>query len=552
MRDQTSGAFKSPSAVTLIFLLLIAALLALLHISVLGNAIYWWSPDLAAYIEAARNFSDSGELLVTTSAFATEQQAILRLWPPGYPVALAVLNQLSGVDIPSLTVAMSVVAWVLAPLAMLLLLSPVLGALPALLVVIVTMTSPAFFEFAWRASPDMPFFLLVVVGMLLSFRSLASNRAYGLILLGGVLLGMSFSFRNVGAVACFAVFLSYVLFWLRHPLENGELFKRLIIWGVGVSLVVFPIWIRNIMVFGKIQPYEMEPSTVGLVTNIRESLRISFHDISGLWEVGTLLAWDSAAMAGAVLALFVVSVLIYFKKSWRRVATGATNAQLSGPQRDAGTLRRMMIVALAVYAVLGWLIVIYGRTKYEWGEPINLRHALQYDWAFVALLMVLFGRVLNAGKARIAAIVLAALLLTGHALGYASSYLADGSGFSDVEKMKFQVSENAAIRQDVIEHANAGFSIVSNMHDPLVVSSGVAVRAIYTSRGDTMVSELTDKLLALQRRQAETGAAVRVYIVAEKAVLDALFESQHGVANKAPERLTETLLVFEYGELRQP
>jgi hypothetical protein len=148
-----------------------------------------------------------------------------------------------------------------------------------------------------------------------------------------------------------------------------------------MTVVVAPLLLRNIMMFGSPNPYFMGPSTVGFVENLRTYIEALLKDWSACSECARFVAWSLPGLLG-FLGLLVVVAFAVHKTFWPNLPTAGKKA----------------FTISTIYLVIGSCVVVAARTRYQWGELINLRHTLQYSAFLLAGLFVLLA---NHGRARV-------------------------------------------------------------------------------------------------------------------------------------------------------
>jgi len=81
------------------------------------------------------------------------------------------------------------------------------------------------------------------------------------------------------------------------------------VWLLSFSAVVVPWMIRNLMVFGKIQPYSMPPSSVGFIENSHAFIEAQLNILLLLADLDTFLARNTLG----VICLIMVLVLLVWQ-----------------------------------------------------------------------------------------------------------------------------------------------------------------------------------------------------------------------------------------------
>jgi hypothetical protein len=483
----------------------VSALWVLGYSALFGPLVYPFAPDGAFYIESARNFVSGNGYVVTPDAHDTAHERVpLRLWPPGFPTAIGVVSLL---DVPAEDAAVAIVriAWLLLPLALVFALSRLVGVVAAAVVAILVTLAPGVSEHGYLAASDIPFLVLVVLALGLLIRSALrdSDTLYPW-LLSGVLAGVAYDVRNAGLAVFAAVAAGFVAAaWLRLW-DRRTLLLRAAAWGLGATMTAAPVLIRNWAVFGKLQPYDMPPSTVGWVLNTRAYLDGQLLDLSAMPAVANI-AWDVRWIA--LLLLPIAAAFAWgLVRRWRSA--------------DAGV--RFTMLLLMLYVAAGTAMVVLSRTVYEWGEAIGPHHAMQYSWAILALAaVVLAGGESSARRYAVAAAV-AALLIAR--VGYVGQDYAREAGLGDRlvavdrnislaaaalparESLSTRDVRNVIATDDALLARVRAFEpdafVVSNRDEVLVIETGQRVRRIPVHDVDALVRELERLRRAVPRQRA--------------------------------------------------
>lgn len=334
-----------------------------------SDAIYHYTPDTVAYVEASANLANGRGLTITPGVADISSDATpLRLFPPGFALGIAGLSVL-GIAPADGALMLAWLSWALLPAALLFCLAPATGRTAALVIAALVVFSPGVILTGRSALSDVPFLILVLLSFGMLLRSLQSPRTTTLLLASGATLGAAYWMRNAAVAAILAVTATFVLMAALRALSLRESAVRMIAWGAGLALVITPLLARNYVHFGSFQPYEMPASDVGLITNIRTFVAALFHDLSGSSTFGRAIGWDIRALIAVGAALLALAAYPLMS-TWNKRPLAAQAA----------------IILLAGYFAFGAAMVIYARTKYQWGEPINLRHVIQYTWIIPALI----------------------------------------------------------------------------------------------------------------------------------------------------------------------
>lgn len=347
-------------------------------------------PDSAAYVSEARRLlaplmtSEVAELPLPLSA---------RLFPIGFPALLALLFKL-GVEPHIAAVAIAWISGVLIPFAIYIPLSPHLGSRRAAIVAILGTLSPGVWIYAGFGLTD-------VFTLLLSLTTIGiaiNARSYRAFFLAGLLAGFSYAIRNAQLALMIALIFSVGRDWVCLSTQRPETTKQLLALSFGMATIVMPIVVRNILIFGSTNAYDMPDSTIGLLQNVRIFLHEFFSEITANRAFSTLLTWTKPGILAVAATSILLAILVF--RRWRNI----------------GKNEKTVFFFYSIYLTTGILVTIAARTRYEWGEMINARHMLQYSPFFFAAAAALTpSAALSATPTHLAVKAVIVLLLGSHA-----------------------------------------------------------------------------------------------------------------------------------------
>lgn len=148
--------------------------------------------------------------------------------------------------------------------------------------------------------------------------------------------------------------------------------KSVVLWLSGWCVATSWLVARNLLVFGKVNPYSMPPSELSLWDNLRQGWAVIVTDLSTSGRVG-------AVMTDKYVAIGLLVVGAAFVAMWCRKRT-------LGELRSFLTSHRVELL-LVVYCSFTIAVPVLARTVYRWGEMINSRHFVPMYWA----MWLLFG-----------------------------------------------------------------------------------------------------------------------------------------------------------------
>jgi hypothetical protein len=347
------------------FIAVLAVSLIVLANLVMRSTTFPFSPDSASYFEQARSLVNEGTALVTPYGLEELGKAPTALFPIGYPLVLSSFQYI-GIDARETSVALSWFSSIVLPFVLYLSFRGALGHLYALVVAALSVSSPGFLSHSVMGLTDVFSLLLasISVGLILN-----SNSRL-LVVIAGLLAGAAYSVRNAHAALLVSFVVYFMTIWLTDKHNRREVTSSVIIFSIGAAAIVIPLIIRNIVVFGSINPYQMEPSTIGIFENIRTYLQEFIYDVTGHRELGRAAAWSRPGLSAIVTMFFLVA--------WRALSSwGHLNIK-----------QRRTLLLCSIYSFVGACVVIVARSRYQWGEPINVRHTLQYTPFFLATIVL--------------------------------------------------------------------------------------------------------------------------------------------------------------------
>lgn len=326
-----------------------------------------FTPDSASYFEQARSLLHNGVALETPYGLDTSGPQASILFPIGYPVVLA-LASLPGFDTAASALALSRLSSLLLPLLLFVSFRRVLGDFRATLLAGLTVLSPGVLLFSLLGTPDLLALLLAVATVALVLN--ARTRAW--LMFGGIIAGSAYAIRNAQLALLLSIALYYTYRWFTLATQRRATLRDASAFLLGASLILVPVLLRNLALFGTLNPYHMAPSTLSVLHNVRTFIQETAYDLSGWRALGIFFGWS--ATGAAVFLGAAASATWFLRRVWKQLPS----------------LQSHTIVLCTLYAVIGACVVIAARSRYEWGEMINTRHTLQYTpFLWAALLAAL-------------------------------------------------------------------------------------------------------------------------------------------------------------------
>lgn len=355
-----------------------------------------FAPDSASYFEQARNLIRIGSAVEAGYGFDQLGLERSKLFPIGYPVILAGFGYFFGVDPKTASLFLTTLSAVLLPILIFAAFRRALGDYRALATSFLTALSPSALSYSAVGTPDMLALALAVSSIALILNKPSRARLF----LAGLLAGTAYAVRNAHLALVTAVAVYMVYLWWRDPQARRQTFAASLYLFAGILVIALPLIVRNLVIFGSPNPYNMAASTIPLVTNIRTYFQETVYDLTAVRGIATFIGWSQA---GAFVSLiFLIAVGWYLKTQWAGLPD----------------FRKRVVVMTLSYAAIGAATVIAARTRFEWGETINIRHTLQYTPFVLAGLAAAFPDT-RARSTPATAVVVAFLLVAGAHVSYA-------------------------------------------------------------------------------------------------------------------------------------
>lgn len=441
--------------------LLVAAVAAtLLPLWIVSDRQGWTTgSDGTKYVQAAENFR-AGRGLVHTPHGPEPYDARLvplQLWPPGYPVLIAAASVVTPLPIAATALWLARVALlVAAPLLLACLRSLGVGR-AAVPLAWLALTTQGALATTIEVRSDPAFLALVLGSLAAMFTPGGALRSAPWMALCGLLAGASVTVRNAGVALAAAQGAALALECWLHFRERPGRWPWLLAWGLGFVVPVAPQVVRSLVVFGFTQPYTMAPSTIGFVDNVRWLAYAVFSEATAARLLALELAWNAKLAAG--MLVIVAAVLVYAFRGVR-------------PARWSEQWSTARFVAVAYFA-LGSGLLVYGRSRYEWGDLITERYAMQIAWIALAAAALLGQRLWGVGRTGRSIVTAAAVALAlSHALWFAEELQAQPPSMAN------RIAHDAALGER-IRGARSSAMVMSNDGPLLAMLSGVDVRKIY-------------------------------------------------------------------------
>lgn len=316
-----------------------------------------YSSDSATYLEQAREFMESGALLNTPWSLMTGpvDKEVGGVFPPGYPLVIAVVAELLGIATEWAMVLPNFLAVFVMPTLVFWIGRRPLGNLSALAVTLLVATAPVMTGGGLVALTDLFSLALVLASLAL----VINGTRPATFACAGVLAASAYGVRNahLAYVLCLTVLLAF-------PVPRGkERLDRGIFWGWlgGILVVVMPLALRNLHAFGALNPYTMPESTVPFSENARAMIFWIVAEGVGHQRVAN---WIAGTPLSAFLFSLFVALGIVFVQMRRNFVIKRENQEA------------WLLLLFAVCMSGEAAISVVARTQWQWGEYLGPRHAL--------------------------------------------------------------------------------------------------------------------------------------------------------------------------------
>ena len=349
------------------------------------DARYAFSSDSASYLEMAQAVlhGHAPEVVPWGLELPLQEAMAQPLFPPGLPLLVALVAPFSG----GAKAALVLLPRLAAALLPLLLLVVFRGALADGLLVLfgtAVLCTRGIAYWHYVGYSDVPGLFFATAALGTAWRA-AEARGRRTAVFAGLLAGLCYAVRNAGLAPIVAV----LCYWVLEMVRDRTAWRAAAAWLSGLVPVVVLLKVYNLVEFGTTSPYRMPASTRGFTANLADWVSAQVGDLR-------LRAPDAAALPPAVaLVVLLLAVGICLFGWWRSKPSPATR------------LARL----LALYVAAGGAMTVLSRTLYEWGGLIDDRHALQYSFALLLIMLIGIEARLAGRYRRLAGTLLAGLVV---------------------------------------------------------------------------------------------------------------------------------------------
>lgn len=362
------GALRRQGLIALAALVLGIAIVGAYDAALTANR-YPYSGDSASYIEMAESLRIAGRERVTPWELTPgdRDEVPQPLFPPGFAVLVAGVVPFAG-DARSAALVPSRFAAALLPLLIVVLWRGAAAPAALLGVGLWVLLSPGVREWQFVAYSDVTALALAIAALGALARPFAAattprTARPGWWLLAGLLAGACYAVRNAGLAVLLAAGATLGYAWLRGFIGA----RQVCLFGVAAALPLGALAAYDFATFGTFWPYSMPPSVRPWTLNLADFATAQLEDAGLPRPVAAAL--PDGALVPVLGAAFAAGAFAW----WRTRA-------------DAG--RHMLLTVLGLYAAGGGVLLVLSRSRYEWGNTIDYRNALQYSFALALAALI--------------------------------------------------------------------------------------------------------------------------------------------------------------------
>ena len=272
-------------------------------------------------------------------------QAQYNVFPIGFPIVLAAISTF-GFDAKDVAIEIGHLSAILLPWLLYACFRNALGSRTALMLAGLSLTSPGILLNSPYGLTDIFSLALAVAAISLTLNA-KSNLGF---IFGGILAGMAYAVRNAHLALLLSIGLYFVyLYFIDKQTNRRTLYQNAASQFLGIVIIVFPILIRNVSLFGTTSPYKMAPSSISFIENLRTYIQALIKDVTACSECANYIAWT---VPGLLALILIVSCLycLFSKYVWS----------------DLEATIKKTIVLSGIYTLAGSAIVILARTRYQY------------------------------------------------------------------------------------------------------------------------------------------------------------------------------------------
>jgi len=342
--------------------ILILILCSLILIVAFSPHVFPFTTDSLIYISTAQNIRGGGGLVFDNVFIEPPEPDVLplKLYPPGYSFLIALVHRL-GLSARTAALIIPRFFFLLLPAGFFLVFKPIMPRKLSMITAGLCTFMFPYLRCALMAWTDIPFLFLSLISFFFIFKTVRTKNTEQLIcaFFAGVFTGSSLLTRNVGYALVLSIGLGFILMAVLKVVPFKRLLRIVSFYGIGFLSLFMPYMIRNLRVFGQINPYRLPPANVTLAENLTDYS----HTLSRMVLATPLYNVALLVLMAGMLAWFIAAARQWIKTDTQKIFYSSV---------------------LIIYFLSGSFLVILSKTIYFGPEKINERYLVQYAWIIVA------------------------------------------------------------------------------------------------------------------------------------------------------------------------
>jgi len=325
------------------------------------------SSDASAYVEAAHNFKIGKGLQVSPFGINPIAQDLepLRLWPPGYPLLIS-LTSTFITDEKNAAILIPKLCFLLLPLTFFMVFRFFMRDTMAFAcAAIISLTWPILL-FSMMALTEIPFLVITLISFYLLFRSLDRETPY-YSLAAGLCTALAIALRYIGYNIFIGIFLGLTIALLIKTITYQKYIRTQAAYFLGLGLGYLPMYLRNIIVFHTVQPYNLPP---GPTTFFGPTIKLSKElacMLLGIWPSHSIYL---------VASIFLLLAMAYYIKH-----SGIAKCCQGNPEKTT------CVLILFSYLLVAFILFAFIGPRLLWSGDIEFRFIIPHYWIIAAFIL---------------------------------------------------------------------------------------------------------------------------------------------------------------------
>ncbi len=327
----------------------------------LAHWLFPFTTDSVIYVSTAENISHFKGLVFSNffvqPAIPDSLPTIFE--PPGYPILIAALK-FFGINAYTASLVWPRIGFLFLPFLFFIVFRKLMPSIVAWVASFVCTFMFPVVKCSLMAWTDVPYLCFSLISLAMVFHIIEKRTKVPIffIFLTGIITGYAFLIRYVGLPLNLSIGIGLIGAFVIGLINFKDFLTTTAVYVLGVFLVVAPYVIRNLIVFGRIQPLSMRPSKI--------SLQVSLHDyFRSLAE----MVFTNRIFEGVVFILMAGLIAGFVLFAWNTVKHEKTVF--------------IYALILLVYFVLDSVFLIGFKTIYLTPESIDERFLIQLAWIFM-------------------------------------------------------------------------------------------------------------------------------------------------------------------------